>query len=209
MFRAGCFGRCAIGNKSRNIIATVNYCIAGVNLIGWGMSKPKASPASTSSLMPVDAFVSRRVLILSNVLRRAAALRYRRLLDISVGEWGAIAELGLRAPCSLNELARGLSLDKTRLSRTVSGLEKRGLVQRRANPRDNRETLISFTRSGERAYATMLDSATAANERLLAAFTPAERDALFVLVDRLTAEARVLLQDEGAPCPPKPGSQKA
>ena len=170
--------------------------------------KAAPKPASHEALppvvasAPVDTFVARRILILSNVLRRAAALRYRRLLDISVGEWGAIAELGLRAPCTLNELARGLSLDKTRLSRTVSALETRGLVQRRSNPRDNRETLISLTKAGDRVYAHMIAAAESTNKALLAPFEKQEREALEALVDRLTERARELLsreqQDEDA-----------
>lgn len=155
-----------------------------------------STAAGSAQEAPVDAFVARRILILSNVLRRAAAIRYRRLLDISVGEWGAIAELGLRAPCSLNELARGLALDKTRLSRTVSALEKRGLVQRRANPRDNRETLISLSRSGERAYARMIAAAQVTNDALLAPFAASERAQLVGLVDRLTDRAREILSRE-------------
>lgn len=155
-----------------------------------------STAAGSAQEAPVDAFVARRILILSNVLRRAAAIRYRRLLDISVGEWGAIAELGLRAPCSLNELARGLALDKTRLSRTVSALEKRGLVQRRANPRDNRETLISLSRSGERAYARMIAAAQVTNDALLAPFVASERTQLVGLVDRLTDRAREILSRE-------------
>lgn len=164
------------------------------------MSKPRTAATPDAgpedALTPVDAFVARRILILSNVLRRAAALRYRRLLDISVGEWGAIAELGLRAPCTLNELARGLSLDKTRLSRTVSALEKRGLVQRRNNPQDNRETLISLSRAGERAYARMIASAEATNQALLMPFEQQDREALRILVDRLTDRAREILAQE-------------
>ncbi len=156
---------------------------------------PHSQP-QISSRPPVDAFVARRILILSNVLRRAAAVRYRRLLDISVGEWGAIAELGLRAPCSLNDLARGLALDKTRLSRTVSGLETRGLVLRRVNPRDNRETLISFTKAGERAYARMIAAAEATNDALLAPFSADERAQLESLVDRLGRRAREILARE-------------
>lgn len=162
------------------------------------MSKPKPAPETADTPAPVDAFVARRILILSNVLRRAAAVRYRRLLDISVGEWGAIAELGLRAPCTLNELARGLSLDKTRLSRTVSGLETRGLVQRRANPRDNRETLISLTKAGEKAYARMIASAEATNAALLEPFSQTERAQFEALVDRLTHRARDILAQEQA-----------
>ncbi|MCB1539282.1 MAG: MarR family transcriptional regulator [Rhodoblastus sp.] len=157
------------------------------------VAKSASDPQPTT---PVDALVARRVLILSNVLRRAAALRYRRLLDISVGEWGALAELGLRAPCTLNELARGLALDKTRLSRTVSALERRGIVQRRVNPRDNRETLISLTRSGERAYARMIAAAQTTNDALLAPFSVDERAQLEALVDRLALRAREILAHE-------------
>ena len=159
-------------------------------------SATNEKPQSSATPAPVDTFVARRILILSNVLRRAAALRYRRLLDISVGEWGAIAELGLRAPCTLNELARGLSLDKTRLSRTVSALEARGFAQRRSNPHDNRETLISLTKPGERVYARMIAAAEGTNEALLAPFSASERDALQSLVDRLTVRARELLSGE-------------
>lgn len=147
---------------------------------------------------PEDALISRRILILSNLLRRAAALRYRRLLDISVGEWGAIAELGVRAPCTLNELARGLALDKTRLSRTVTGLVKRGLAARRANPDDNRETLISLTPSGEAVYARILDSAALANERLLEGLDTEARAAIIAGIDGLTLRARAMLRIEQA-----------
>ena len=69
-----------------------------------------------------------------NLLRRSAGAALRRLLDISVAEWAVIGELGARAPVSLNELAAGLALDKTRLSRTVTGLVGRGLVPERPIP---------------------------------------------------------------------------
>ncbi len=156
-------------------------------------SSLKSTPASDASQTPVDAFVARRILILSNVLRRAAALRYRRLLDISVGEWAALAELGLRAPCTLNDLARGLSLDKTRMSRTISGLEARGLLQRRANPRDNRESIISLTKPGERVYARMMAAAETTNDLLLAPFSADERRDMEALIGRLTDRAREIL----------------
>lgn len=151
---------------------------------------------TTRKRAPEDALISRRILILSNLLRRAAAVRYRRLLDISVGEWGAIAELGVSAPCTLNELARGLALDKTRLSRTVTGLVRRGLVARRANPKDNRETLISLTADGEEAYVRILESAAIANERLLEGLSGRERAAIVTGIDGLTERARTMLHME-------------
>lgn len=125
-----------------------------------------------------DALLSRRILILSNLLRRSAGLRYRRLLDISVAEWAVIGELGARAPVSLNELAAGLALDKTRLSRTVTGLVGRGLVARKANPADRREQRISLSPAGRRVHVAMMRSAREANETLLAGVPTASRAAL-------------------------------
>ena len=151
---------------------------------------------TTRDLQNPDALISRRILLLSNLLRRSAGLRYRRLLDISVGEWGALAGLGARRACSLNELAADLALDKTRLSRTVSALVARGLVQRSANPRDNREQRISLTRQGRGVHSQMMKSARAANEDLLEGMTDAEREALFALIDRLAERARNALQRE-------------
>lgn len=145
---------------------------------------------------PEDALISRRILILSNLLRRAASLRYRRLLDISVGEWGAIAELGVRAPCTLNELTDGLALDKTRLSRTLSSLSRRGLVQRRVNPNDKRAPLISLTSAGKKAHATILASAAVANDRLMQGMSRGERETIIKAIDGLTEKARAALRME-------------
>ena len=143
-----------------------------------------------------DALISRRILLLSNVIRKSAGLRYRRLLDISVSEWGALAELGARPACSLNELAAGLSLDKTRLSRTIGGLVERGLVDRRANPGDNREVLLSLTPAGRRAFARMMKSAVTTNETLLAGLGEQQRAELFSQIDLLLDRARAVLKDE-------------
>ncbi len=157
-----------------------------------------------------DTLLSRRILILSNLLRRSAGLRYRRLLDISVAEWAVVGELGAHAPVSLNELAAGLALDKTRLSRTVTGLVGRGLVVRRANPADNREQRISLSAAGRRVHAAMMASAQEANETLLAAIPAAGRATLFRTMDELIGAASAMLAaeraaDEGARTRPRAG----
>jgi DNA-binding MarR family transcriptional regulator len=140
--------------------------------------------------------VSRRILILANLLRRAAALRYRRLLHLPAGEWGVIAELGYQSPRTLNELANGIGLDKTQLSRTVSCLVARRLVKRRSNPDNNREVLITLTRAGRGCYEAILAAGIAANERLLAGVSAAEQAEFVRRIEKLTDRARDLLQIE-------------
>jgi len=145
-----------------------------------------------------DRLVSRKILILANLLRRSAALRYRRLLRLAGVEWGLVAHLGLGMPQTLNQIAYGMGLEKAQLSRAVSKLARRGLVSKQINPQNNREVLISLTREGWRNHDTIRSAGEAANDRLLVEFTDRTRDLLFGQLERLTSRARVLLQSEQA-----------
>lgn len=157
---------------------------------------PAGAPPEAVRRAIAARLVSRRILLLSNVLRRAAALRYRRLLGLSAGEWGVVSELGFQAPRTLNDLARAMGLDKTQLSRTVSDLVARGLVSRQPSPTSNREVMISLTAAGHERYAVLVEAGAAANERLLAGMTTRERDMLLAQIEVLMERARALLRAE-------------
>ena len=146
--------------------------------------------------------VSRRILILGNVLRRAAGLRYRRLLDLPAGEWGVIGELGYQAPRTLNDLSNGIGLDKTQLSRTVSRLVARGLVTRKTNPTNNREILISLTSPGRTCSKKILKAGLSVNETLLQGWSKQNVETFVLQIDNLTERARMnLLAEQKLGCP--------
>jgi DNA-binding MarR family transcriptional regulator len=142
--------------------------------------------------------VSQRILVLSNLLRRAAASRYRRLVGLQPGEWGVVAELGHHAPCTLNALSERIGVDKTQLSRTVARLIARGLVRRRPNPRDNRALRLSLTQKGVQCHAAIMRAGAAANRSLLAGLSAREQEQLVALIEHMSARARELLRAEGA-----------
>jgi DNA-binding MarR family transcriptional regulator len=96
--------------------------------------------------------------LLANLLKRGAGSRYRRLLGLPQGEWGVIAQLGARAPRTLGDLAAGMGLDITQISRSVSSLVERGFVTRSLNPLNNREVLIALSREDEAANAVIVDA---------------------------------------------------
>ena len=142
--------------------------------------------------------VSQRILVLSNLLRRAAASRYRRLVGLQPGEWGVVAELGHHAPCTLNALSERIGVDKTQLSRTVARLIARGLVRRKPNPHDNREVRLSLTPQGQDCHAAIMRAGRNANLSLLADLSARERKQLVDLIERVTVRARDLLRAEGS-----------
>ena len=163
------------------------------------MKKTRAKLRPGGRLAPVpDLILARRVLTLANLLTRAAAIRYRRLLDLRPGEWGIIAQLGERAPRNLVDLAASMGLDKAQISRGVSNLVKQGLVTRKTNPHNNREILLALTAQGAAAYAVILKASAAANEILLAGLAPKERKQLGALLGTFTQRAQTLLVEEQA-----------
>jgi DNA-binding MarR family transcriptional regulator len=161
------------------------------------MKKLRARPRPGGGPAP-ELILSRRVLTLANLLKRAATVRYRRLLDLRPGEWGIVAQLGERAPRNLVDLAASMGLDKAQISRGVSSLVKQGLVTRKTNPHNNREILLALTREGSAAYTVILKASAAANEVLLAGLAPKERRALGELLSRFTHRAQTLLTQEQA-----------
>jgi DNA-binding MarR family transcriptional regulator len=159
-------------------------------------ARTRPRPAGAQALL-----LSHRVMVLANLLKRAAAIRYRRLLDLRPGEWGIVAQLGERAPRNLNDLATGMGLDKAQVSRGVSRLVKLGLVTRKSNPHNSREILIALTAKGGAAYRTILEASAAVNATLLAAVPSGQRKELAHLLELFTSRAATLLLDEQAADP--------
>jgi DNA-binding MarR family transcriptional regulator len=148
------------------------------------------------AVLPADRLVSARILILANLLRRAAALRYRRLLRLPGGEWGVITQIGFGKPQTLNQIANGMGLEKAQVSRTVSSLVRRHLVSKKTNPKNSREVLISLTREGKIQYQAIRAAGGTANDRLLIDLSDRNRSLLIQQIEKLTRRARELLKAE-------------
>ncbi|WP_439379188.1 MarR family winged helix-turn-helix transcriptional regulator [Amycolatopsis lexingtonensis] len=154
-------------------------------------------------LVPISGLLSYRLSRTSSAMSRSAALRYRREFDVSLGEWRAISLIAADPTLTLNRLARRAGLDKAQMSRVVSRLTERGLVDRTAG--SGRTSQLALTAEGTRVYRGLI---TAANERdaeFLAALTPEEAatlsDALDKLADlALAVEERERAHPGDAPC---------
>ena len=81
----------------------------------------------------------------------------RRALRIELDLGPAKSELLIRlgqAPMTLREIAQAVEVDPSAATVAVDRLERRGLVQRRAHPDDNRRKLVHLTDAGRKAAAT-------------------------------------------------------
>src|SRR3954468_22309258 len=92
--------------------------------------------------------LSYRLHTVANLLSRGAELRYRREFGVSLWEWRSIALLGaVREPLSLNHLSHAAGIHKSQMTRVVSGLAKRGVVRREADPDDARGIRLTLSKT--------------------------------------------------------------
>jgi DNA-binding MarR family transcriptional regulator len=156
-----------------------------------------ASAAVTDAeLAPITAMMSSRLMVLANLLKRGAILRYKRLAGLSSVEFGLVASLGRRPPMSVIRLAEAVGQDKGQISRALAGLVSRKLVARAVNPRDNREVLVCLTRTGLAAHDAIVAGASERNQHLLEQLHPQEVSDLLDHIDRLTRKAEEMLAVE-------------
>jgi DNA-binding MarR family transcriptional regulator len=157
---------------------------------------PPAGPVKDERLAPITAMMSSRLIVLANLLKRGAILRYKRLAGLSSVEFGLVASLGRRPPMSVARLAEAVGMDKGQISRALAGLVSRKLVSRAVNPEDNREVLVCLTRTGLVAHETIVAGAIERNARLLELLGKEEAIVLLGQIDRLTDTAAKMLEAE-------------
>ena len=152
--------------------------------------------AIVEELAPITAMLSSRLMVLANLLKRGAIIRYKRLAGVSSVEFGLVASLGRRPPMSVARLAEAVGMDKGQISRALAGLVSRKLVARSGNPRDSREVLICLTRAGLAAHDAIVAGARERNQRLLEGLSGDDVAMLLGHVDRLTLKAEAMLVAE-------------
>jgi DNA-binding MarR family transcriptional regulator len=165
------------------------------------LKKPSsAQPVADSDeeLAPITAMMSSRLMVLANLLKRGAILRYKRLAGLSSVEFGLVASLGRRPPMSVIRLAEAVGMDKGQISRALAELVSRKLVAKAVNPRDNREVLVCLSRTGLVAHDGIVAGAQERNRRLLEHLSAEDLEVLLAQIDRLTETAAEMLAAEKA-----------
>ena len=132
---------------------------------------PPPAAGNDEELAPITAMMSSRLMVLANLLKRGAILRYKRL-------------------------AEAVGMDKGQISRALAELVTRKLVAKEVNPRDNRETLVCLTKAGLAAHDTIVAGAQERNRRLLEQLSKDEFKVLLDQIGRLTDTAAQMLADE-------------
>ncbi|MFI9719680.1 MarR family winged helix-turn-helix transcriptional regulator [Streptomyces sp. NPDC052396] len=125
------------------------------------------------------------------LLNRASA-RGRRLVTEALAQDGmrmshhavlsAVADLG---PVAQAELGRTTGFDPKDMVGILNDLQAQQLVTRAPDPADRRKNAITLTEEGRRRLARLTRLGDEANESLLSALTPVERELFLELLARV------------------------
>jgi DNA-binding MarR family transcriptional regulator len=133
-----------------------------------------------------------KLLLLVNLTARPFARRYEKQHRLALSEWRVILVLAESPGLSSAEIAERLGLDKMAVSRAVRGLERRGRLGRRVDPRDGRRWALHLSAAGRALFRKIAPSAIVREAALFGVLTAAERARLEAILDRLVASARRL-----------------
>ena len=151
-------------------------------------SGPEASDAPA---LAMHGFVTVRVVQLAEIIARGASQVFEQQFGVKNTELRILVQLAGEPGLAVNELGRRTRVDKGWISRSLRGLERRGLVQRTAHPTDSRASLVSLTDEGGELVGRFAPVAEARNRRLLAGLDEAEvsalLDALFLRAEDILA----------------------
>jgi MarR family transcriptional regulator, lower aerobic nicotinate degradation pathway regulator len=90
-----------------------------------------------------------------------------KAVDLPMAVWRTLLAVQRMEPCTMNELAKYTTLERSSLTRTLDQMEDQGMVTRTTPPHDRRQVLVALTPDGRAAYERGLAAIRAWNRGAL------------------------------------------
>ena len=157
------------------------------------------SAAKKSARLDLFRFVPFRLNRLAAEVSSALAVEYGERYGFDIPEWRVLATLGFRKDaCSAQYVAECTRTHKSTISRAVTALMKRQIVERVENENDRREFRLRLTRKGRALYEELFPRLLQREQEILAGLSAQERRDFAVLLGKLEASLGLVQTSEEA-----------
>jgi len=129
-------------------------------------------------ILELERFLPYRLNRLAEAVSRDFARSYRERLGLTRPEWRLLATLGQFGTMTATAVGAHSAMHKTKVSRAVVALEKRGWLARATDADDRRIERLTLTARGAATYRDMVPVAKAFEARIEALMGKQERAAL-------------------------------
>jgi DNA-binding MarR family transcriptional regulator len=144
-------------------------------------------------VIKLEEFLPYRLSVLSNTVSNAIADDYRGRFGLSIPDWRVMAVLARLPGSSAQELVGWTRMDKVAVSRGVSRLLERGLLQKHMSEQDRRRSELRLSEQGEQVYRDIVPMARGYEASLLETISAEHRQLLDeILADLQQAAERLV-----------------
>jgi DNA-binding MarR family transcriptional regulator len=132
--------------------------------------------AKRSARLDLFKFVPFQLNRLAAEVSSALSVEYATRYRLDIPEWRVLATLGFRHdPCSAQYIAHCTRTHKSTISRAVTSLMKRQIVERVENEDDRREFRLRLTRKGVTLYEELIPRLLRKEQEILSCLSAQER----------------------------------
>jgi DNA-binding MarR family transcriptional regulator len=144
-------------------------------------------------------FVPFRLNRLAAEVSAALASEYQERYGLDIPEWRVLATLGFRNDaCSAQYISHCTRTHKSTISRAVTALMKRQLVERVENEDDRREFRLRMTRKGRALYEELIPRLKRKEQDILSCLTAQERETFARALGKIERSLDLVLTAEEA-----------
>jgi DNA-binding MarR family transcriptional regulator len=143
---------------------------------GVGTGSREENASKKASKLDLFKFVPFRLNRLAAEVSAALSSEYQQRYGLDIPEWRVLATLGFRNDaCSAQYIAHCTRTHKSTISRAVTTLMKRQLVERVENADDRREFALRMTRKGNALYEELIPRLLRKEQEILSCLSAPER----------------------------------
>lgn len=139
------------------------------------------------------AFVPFQLNRLAAEVSAALAEEYQERYGLDIPGWRIVATLGFRSDaCTAQFIAQCTRTHKSTISRAVTGLLMRQLIERVENEDDRREFRLRLTRKGRALYEQLVPRLLRKEHEILSCLSARERDNLAVALGKIERQLNLI-----------------
>jgi DNA-binding MarR family transcriptional regulator len=144
-------------------------------------------------------FLPFRLNRLAAEVSNALSVEYRERYGLDIPEWRVLATLGFRNDaCSAQFVSDCTRTHKSTISRAVTALMQRQMVERVENEDDRREFRLRLTRKGRALYEELIPRLLHKEQEIISCLSAQERKALAALLGKIEKSLDLVQTSEDA-----------
>lgn len=152
-----------------------------------------------ASRLDLFRFVPFRLNRLAAEVSNALSDEYQARYGLDIPEWRVLATLGFRnEACSAQYISDCTRTHKSTISRAVTALMERQIIERVENAQDRREFRLRLTRKGRALYEELIPGLLRKEQEMLSCLSAAERKQFAALLGKIERSLDLVQTSEEA-----------